>query len=91
MSGSSGIEPAVPRGADERGQALRFLRHGSAAQPGDRKVFAPRVHVVRSGNRCHQAFLGQPSKGLVERAGRRIQPPARLLLDPLADGELGRL
>src|SRR5262245_22291957 len=82
----SGIEPTLPRGADERREALRFLRHGAAPEPGDGEVLPPRIHLAWCGDRRHEALLGQSPQGLVERAGRRIQPSTRFLLDALADG-----
>jgi hypothetical protein len=54
------MEAALPRGADERCQPLRFLRHGAASEPGDREVLPSWIDLVWRRNRCDQAFIGQP-------------------------------
>src|SRR5688572_24072656 len=86
MSRLLGIEATLPRGANQRGQAVRLLRHGATSEPGDGEVLPSRIHVAGRSGRCDQGVLGQSPQRLVERAGRRIQASTGFLLDPLADG-----
>src|SRR5262249_59540989 len=86
MSCAPRIQIPLPGGAHEAVESPRLRSSGPPSLPRQRKVVTPRIGVAGTVGGGDQPLIGQAAQRLIERAGRRVEASARLLLDVLADG-----